>query len=201
MICDLENSIYVQRNMLILDQRIEEEIKLLHLLTRYGAKFSNFSYFLYDLTSLKEFERLERVQSELNPFEDPTLKLKRHTDKIIPIRTHLRLLGFVYKLNLPTMILNLAQKHSSQSNVDLINRSDSRKSDRSSDATQTSSTISQLTDLEMNANDVSVVRMKSQLIGNLNSLIEFIQRTVIDSFEKQFYFEQIQSLYELLARF
>lgn len=223
MICDVDNSFYVQRNMLIVDEKFESEVKLIHLLTRYGAKFSDSTRFLYDTHGLREFERLERVKTELNPFEDVNARLGRHLDKIVPIRTHLRLLSFVYKLNLPTMILNSStasrsfnrhyhnhhasnRKSASGGLVETIGRrAGSPQSDQSnvhSTSTQPSDQSNSINNDDFN-NDVDEDEddVKRVLINNLNDLAGFIQHTVIDAFEKQFYLEQIESLYELLARF
>ena len=111
--------------MLIIDEKIESEIKLIHLLTRYGAKFSNFAQFLYDMSPLREFERLDRAKVDLNPFEDPNVRVNEHMSQIAPIRTHLRVLAFVLKLNLPTMILNMNERPNEQLSVNLIRSRDS----------------------------------------------------------------------------
>lgn len=202
-VCDLENSFYVQRNMLIIDEKIESEIKLIHLLTRYGAKFSNFAQFLYDMSPLREFERLDRAKVDLNPFEDPNVRVNEHMNKIAPIRTHLRVLAFVLKLNLPTMILNMNERPNEQLSVNLIRSRDSSALTRlQRHSTETGATLMTTTSQsDLDIGNLSILKMKTQLVGNLNSLSEFIQRTVIDSFEKQFYFEQIQSLLDLIERF
>lgn len=193
--------------MLIVDEKLETEIKLIHLLISYGAKFSNYEQFLYNLGPLQDYEKIDKVKSELNPFVDVNMKVERELDILVPIRTHLKLLGFILKLNIPTMILNFnSPNRGDKFTFDLINKlnlkNDGDRSGKSSistiDATATSTMIN---DLSSDIVKLNALKMKKELAINLKFLIDFIQRSVIDSFEKQFYYEQIESLFELIANF
>ncbi len=105
---DKDASFYIQKNMLLVNKKLENEVKLIHLLSKYGAKFSNYKLLLYDLEILNQYEDsdLDLPSNLFHPFDHITFdNLKLQSSSIIPIMTYLKCFISVLKLNLPTMFL------------------------------------------------------------------------------------------------
>lgn len=109
MFYDSENSFYVQRNRLIIDKRVDHEIRLIFLLNKYGAKFSSINILLYNVESLKELDGNSCTNKSDSYFQGEDYvcfdDLKLQSKSIVSIQTYIKCILFILKLNMPTMFL------------------------------------------------------------------------------------------------
>ena len=100
---------YIQKNMLLVNKGLENELRVVHLLTKYGAKFSHYKLLLYDFEILNQYEDsdIDLPSNLFHPFDHISFaNLKLQSSNIVPIMTYLKCLLSVIKLNLPTMFLD-----------------------------------------------------------------------------------------------
>lgn len=178
---DSSNSFYVQRKDLINDQKLEREVKIIFLLTKYGAKFSDQKYILYDIEKLKQSEYIDE---ELISFDEQyMLQMEKIQFKqIISIQSYLRCILHLFKLNMPTLFL----KRDDSKNQNFVKISVNEI---------TYSTASSLEQDTLNNFD------KIEMLSNLDSLESFINKNVIDTFEKEYYLNQINMAKHYLNNF
>ena len=109
------NKFYMQRNSVIDSSEIDNQMKFVHLLSRYGAKFSSISIILYDTRFLKS--KLEAIREEKNPLiasSTTSYNLNDDNNKdeltVTPILNYLKCLQFILKLDFFNMFLKKQNK-------------------------------------------------------------------------------------------
>jgi ankyrin repeat protein len=164
-----EDNFYVQRNMLVVNNQIESQMKLINLLNQYGAKFSSHKELLYDIESLRQFDKdnINLPSTLFYPDDHVSFNnLRLNKSNFIPIMTYLKCILYVFKFNIPTMFLR--------------------------DSTTTNEDVFDIYDFNDN--------LKKAFAYNFNQLITFIKNNVIDSFERNIYYEHIEMAFELLVK-
>ena len=109
MFYDKDASLYIQKNMLLANKTLENEMRLINLLSKYGAKFSAPNLLLYDLDELNALESdgIDLPSDLFHPFDHISFKdVRLQSQNIVPIMAYLTCLLSVLKLNLPTMFLH-----------------------------------------------------------------------------------------------
>jgi ankyrin repeat protein len=101
------NKFYMQRNSIIDSSEIDNQLKLIHLLAKYGAKFSSIYVILYDTRFLKS--KLEAIKEEKNPLISMSVSDYNSNDDseltVTPILNYLKCLQFFLKLDYSNMFL------------------------------------------------------------------------------------------------
>ena len=95
--------------MLLVNKGLEKELRMVHLLSKYGAKFSHYKLLLYDFELLNQYEDsdIDLPSNLFHPFDHISfVNLKLQNSNIVPIMTYLKCLVSILKLNLPTMFLD-----------------------------------------------------------------------------------------------
>ncbi len=203
----------MQRNQVILNKRVTDELKLIDLLNSYGAKFSDLNVILYDVGSL--FEMLKKHPETVNlpsslfhpddhiSFNDITIQ----PDSIIPIEIYLRCLVHVLKLNLPTLYLKTNTSTSKSSTSILNSKSpesyyyDVSNYDNNSSTNTEKSLDDEREELNTRANKDKFYNFKINIETCLKELVDFVQDNVIDSFERDFYYSYIHQAFESLSKY
>ena len=221
----------MQRNQVILSKRIDVELKLLDLLSNYGAKFSSLELLTYDVSLLRLFARQHldsiNLPSEIfHPNDHVSFQdLSLQPESIVPIEIYLKCLLHVLKLNLPTMYLDLKSKstnkifnvngHNKKSSTTRLNRSNEVNHESLnyvSFSTLTLSNYNFKTDggERAAANQASefpstaparFYDYKASIEASLRDLVDFVQENVIDSFEKDYYYKCIGQAFQSLAKY
>ncbi len=97
----------MQRNSIIDSSEIDNQLKLIHLLAKYGAKFSSIYVILYDTRFLKS--KLEAIKEEKNPLISMSVSDYNSNDDseltVTPILNYLKCLQFFFKLDYSSMFL------------------------------------------------------------------------------------------------
>ena len=110
------NKFYMQRNSIIDSSEIDNQLKFIHLLAKYGAKFSSVNVILYDTRFLKL--KLEAIKEEKNPLISMSLSDYSSIDDseltVTPILNYLKCLQFFLKLDFSSMFLKNKNKIENQ---------------------------------------------------------------------------------------
>ncbi len=212
MFFDGDNSFYVQRNHMILNKRITNELKLIDLLIAYGAKFSDLNVVLYDVDLL--FEMLKKHSDVVHlptslfhpddhvSFGDITIQ----PDSIVPIEVYLKCLVHVLKLNLPTLHLKTVAS-TSKSSTSILNRKSPESyyydvsNFNSSSSNTEKSQEKEEEERNTRANKDKFYDFKINIEACLKQLVDFVQDNVIDSFERDFYYSYIHQAFEFLSKY
>jgi hypothetical protein len=198
---DDENSYYVQRNLLLLNNKLQKELRLFSLLNSYGAKFSSPIILFYDLDSMKEFIKRHPVYVNMPSIYSQNdhvsfKNVKIQPEHLTPIAIYLQCLNYVVKLNIPTMFLMTNKANKTRNIFDAYGgcKSASLGSDTQNDLLGLNRNLSE----ELELSNESLSYYVKLLIKNLDELIDFVLKNVIDSFEKNFYVKTIQEIQNLL---
>jgi hypothetical protein len=200
----------VQRNQLILNKRITNELRLIDLLNQYGAKFSTLNVLIYDVgllyDMLKQHAELVYLPSTLfHPhdhvsFNDITIQ----PDSIVPIEIYLKCLLHVLKLHLPTLYLKSGVEVSPLNSRTRIAMNRDTGESFCGDIANFCPAVGEPPVQETpntQANQAKFYDFKVAIEVCLKQLVDFVAANVIDSFERDFYFGDIREALEHLSKY
>lgn len=199
---DKDNSYYIQRNLLVLNAKLDKELKLINLLNSYGAKFSTSDLLIYNIDglnkSIKEYSDVIHLPTvHFNP-KNSSIEYNQVVsivpDSLIPIDVHLKCLNHLLKnFKLPNLFLKTNAKNV---NINLKMFNDHKETTGwSSFSSSSSNTLNG----DSSNHTKSFMEFKPILESNLNEMAKFICETVVDSFERELYIKEIKQALDILS--